>query len=111
MEDFENIFNNMSINDNIQKIINEEIELLKCYILNSINENVYDDNYFSIEPNEYILSNNEYQKIKLFFENNPDYLFQNLIKKLDDFINTKNHFIFNFINKIINKYISQLNFD
>jgi hypothetical protein len=106
MNNIEDLFNNINIDDNFIKIIDEEIELVKSYILNSIEENVFDDNYLSIQPNEYINSNEEYEKIKLFFEKNPNYLFQNLIQKLENFIDTKNHF--NFINKIINKYLSYL---
>jgi hypothetical protein len=111
MNNIEEIFNNININDDFIKTIDEEIELLKCYILNSIKENVFDDNYFTIQPNEYINSIEEYEKIKLFFEKNPNYLFQNLIQKLDNYIDIKNHFNFNFINKIIVKYINQLNYD
>jgi hypothetical protein len=106
MDDINNLFDNFIIEDNFLTTINEEIELLKMYIFNSIDENVFDIDFLSLEPNDYITSNEEYEKIKSFFEKNPDYLFQNLLKKLENLIDIKIYF--NFINDIVIKYLSYL---
>jgi hypothetical protein len=108
MNDINFILDNLTINDDISKIMNEEVELLKQYILNCIEENKYDEYFFTIQPNDYIVSIEEYEKIIYFINNNENYLFDKLIDKLKDVIDINNFYHKKLIKNIIEKYKENL---